>query len=146
MDSTANDFYFTAVQLEIGDKATAFERRPYALERNLCLYYAYRWIAEDTSRYIANLQAIASDTAFGKMLDLPVPMRVVPTVNISASTDFRLSLPGSGTAGNCSSLTFTQNTKQSIAVVAAGVSGLTAGYCSVLIATNGAYVHCDAEL
>jgi len=39
MDSTANDFFLTGVQLEIGPVATPFERRPIGTEFALCQRY-----------------------------------------------------------------------------------------------------------
>lgn len=39
VDSTANDFYLTGVQLEPGPVVTPFERRPYGLELALCQRY-----------------------------------------------------------------------------------------------------------
>lgn len=42
MDNTANNFYLTGVQLEIGEYATDFEFRPIKVERGLCERYFMR--------------------------------------------------------------------------------------------------------
>lgn len=38
-DSTSNDFYLSQVQLELGEVATEFERRPIGVELELCQWY-----------------------------------------------------------------------------------------------------------
>jgi hypothetical protein len=146
MDTVGNLFYITGIQLEEGATATSFEQRPFGVEFHLCLRYFYRWVSENSTRYVANMQAFASSGAFGKIIDLPVPMRIAPTCNPRASSDFSLSLPGSSSAGSCTLVTFSQNTTSTISGVPEGVTGLTAGNCTVLVSNNSAYINCDAEL
>ena len=41
-DNTANEFYITGVQLEVGEQATPFEHRSFAEEEQLCKRYFYQ--------------------------------------------------------------------------------------------------------
>jgi hypothetical protein len=76
----------TGVQLEVGSKATAFERRPYGMELALCQRYLLRYSHDG-----AGVGGIASGfqtstTAAAYNLQFPVSMRVKPTFsNLSSS-------------------------------------------------------------
>jgi len=43
MGTSGATFYFTGVQLEVGESATEFEHRPYPVELDLCLRYYQKW-------------------------------------------------------------------------------------------------------
>ena len=49
-DSTSNDFYLTGVQLEVGEVATAFERRSYADELARCQRYFHKIAGNDSDQ------------------------------------------------------------------------------------------------
>jgi len=63
-------FYLTGVQLEVGSKATAFERRPYGMELQLCQRY-YRTFTLHSGPKIAS--------AYGYPIFRFSTMRVAPT-------------------------------------------------------------------
>lgn len=145
MDSTANNFFLSQVQLELGEDATEFERRPIALELELCQRYFFRWVAEVAGRWMANLQAYTAGAAFGKLLDLPTTMRVRPTVTRSANADFQLLKADSTAGGAIGSMAFSQNTKNSVSADIGGSSGLVAGNCCVVNALANAWIDCDSD-
>jgi len=76
MDSTANDFFLTGVQLEIGPVATPFERRPIGTELSLCQRY-YQVLTIPINSYLA--QYTNNGIFFGQPVTLPVQMRVAST-------------------------------------------------------------------
>jgi len=140
-------FYITGVQLEKGAVATEFDYRPYGVELSLCQRYYYKWLNDSGGgRYIANIQAYSSSGVYGKLFDLPVPMRAIPTCSRSGTISVYNS--GSNLAGNPSVVTVNQNTKYSLGCsdMYTGLSGLTAGHCSVTSMADGGYFDASAEL
>jgi len=73
-DSTANDFYITGIQLELGDTATDFEHRSYGEELALCQRYYQKW----NSTNFAGRAAGTTRVVFG--VPLSTPLRASPTV------------------------------------------------------------------
>ena len=139
-------FYVTGVQLEKGQTATSFDVLPYGTELQLCYRYYYKWLNDTgANRYVANIQAYSATAAFGKLLDLPVTMRATPTC--SRSGTFTLTNSASNNAGNPSTISLSA-TRFSIdsGDILGGISGLSAGNCTVLIASNNAFIDASAEL
>jgi len=81
LDNTANEWYITGVQLEVGSQATDFEHRSYGEELALCQRYYQRGISNGALGV-----AISSiNSTFG--FRLACEMRTTPTVSIiSGST------------------------------------------------------------
>jgi hypothetical protein len=88
MDSTANNFYITGVQLEKGSTATSFDYRPYGTELQLA------------QRYFVNLQTVASPNielcipgattgTTNWTTWMPYPMRAAPTATLATSASVR---------------------------------------------------------
>ena len=80
LDNTANNFYITGVQLEVGSVATDFEHRSYGQELALCQRYMYR--CQD--KLIGN--AINASDFYNPRLDHPVPMRASPSLSNGSFT------------------------------------------------------------
>ena len=144
--NTANaTFDVTGVQLEIGDKATAFEHRSFDDELVRCQRYYQKYVNNKSGRdYLGTLQAYNSTTTFGLVLPLFRPMRVAPTFGQSGT--FNQHTNNSGTSG---STTITLDSGASHGWVAngwGGISGLDAGDAVVSSATDNAELTADAEL
>ena len=77
MDSTANNFYITGVQLEKGSTATSFDYRPYGTELALCQRYYIKYSGNGTRFYGGRTE---STSAAIWQCALPVEMRTTPTV------------------------------------------------------------------
>ena len=140
--------YITGVQLEKGSTATSFDYRPYGTELALCQRYYYRWTSGQTGAVLCNMSAYNSTSAWGKILDLPVTMRAIPTC--TAVGTFR-AYPSNGSGGvafTSTGISSAQVTVNSITTSGwTGSSGLTAGICSVVdTGTTTTYVDASAEL
>ena len=90
--STVNaTFDLTGVQLEIGEVATPFERRPYGMEIALCKRYYQRYT--DYSLY----GSWGSGSGYSMWSSMyPVTMRAVPTMTISNQTTGSIYSSGAG--------------------------------------------------
>ena len=126
-------FYITGVQLEVGSVATPFERRSYGQELMLCQRYClvdtnesapYRWFA---TGHCAN----TTEAYVGRQL--PVIMRVAPSVTTSGT--FLIDGPSTGVTPT--SVTDTGFASRSfVRITANASSGLTLGY-PVHLASDG---------
>ena len=83
MDNTANNFYLTGVQLEVGDTATPFEHRSYGDELARC----QRYYEKETS-YDGNSGFWSGDTTGSTVYFMPISFKVEkrasPTIVITA--------------------------------------------------------------
>jgi hypothetical protein len=145
--TTGATMYITGVQLEKGSTASSFEYRPYGTELQLCQRYYYKWLNDigSGSSYSIQMQVYSSSGAFGKLIDLPVPMRTTPTA--TAVGEFR---PHNST-GNAqipfTSKAIDASNKHTLATGGwSGTSGLTGGYCTALAVATNAYLEASAEL
>ena len=110
-DSTSNEWYLSGVQLEIGSVATPFEHRSFGEELSRCQRYFYRvsTTASGTGQYkhIGTMQYYGGANPYGKMLDLPVPMRTIPTGSFIG--DIRPWTAGGSPNGSFTTINFDRN-------------------------------------
>ena len=110
--ANVNNFYFiTDIQVEEGTVATPFERRNYAEELARCQRYFYRvsTTASGTGQYkhLGTMQYYSGNNPYGKMLDLPVPMRTIPTGSFTG--DIRPWTAGGSPNGSFTTINFDRN-------------------------------------
>lgn len=125
------------------------ELRPVAVEFAFCQRYYFRRNAQSSSDVITVMQAFASNGVFGKLLDLPVTMRIAPTASVAAAGD----ISAGDSAGNywvCTSFAIDRTSPNSLGINGgAAVTGthLAAGNASIMAFTNtGGWIDASAEL
>ena len=141
--------YITGVQFEVGTQATTFDVRSYGTELALCQRYYTRILYPASSGCdVANLQAYATTGVYGKVVDLPVQMRAIPTCGYSSLAHFAPSSANSTTQSVFTAISLTNSTPNQIGIGSAiGSSGLVAGNASVLVtASTSAWFDASAEL
>jgi hypothetical protein len=142
-------WYLAGVQLEVGTVATSFDTRSYGTELALCQRYFYKnQNTNGSASYPIMLQAYSSSAAFGKILDLPVTMRAVPTAATTATSGTFTPSTASGNNTTAFSGTIIEScTVNTLATGAwTGSSGLVAGNATVVAMPNNAFVTASAEL
>ena len=156
LESTSPEFYIAGVQLEVGSVATEFEHRSYGEELALCQRYYYM-AADGSIKSESGLGASYghSDTSSRFIIDFPVTMRAVPSLDsptVANAYRFIHGAQGVATSQLASSLTLVYanwNTKHRMILGQTGLtdnnSGGRAGYVQVYLSTT-AYVAFDAEL
>ena len=87
--STADNFYLTGVQLELGSTATDFEHRSYGEELALCQRYYYKIGGLAVNQPICNISVWSGSDNYG-VIDFPHEMRTAPTVTIAGATSYTL--------------------------------------------------------
>jgi hypothetical protein len=143
INNTAATWNLTGVQLEIGNAATEFERRPFGQELILCQRYLHRASYDSGNAFFAVGQT-QSSTQVTYVYPFPVTMRATPTVTFSAAGNF-FAQAGGGNA-TPSAMASSDPTVNTTGIVAT-VSGATPGYASILIRQTGtAFVQASAEL
>ena len=87
LDSTSNDFYFTGVQLEVGDVATDFEHRLYGDELLRCKRYFNMHSNLGTNTALSDgFCWSANEVDF--MYTFPVEMRTTPSIYQEPGADY----------------------------------------------------------
>jgi len=86
MDSTANDFFLTGVQLEPGPVATPFERRPIGTEFALCQRY---YLQTTNTIGVEGIALPGVTIEYCQTYVFPSTMRAAPTVTLSTFTDMQ---------------------------------------------------------
>ena len=76
-DSTANEFFITGIQLEVGDVATPFEHRSYNDELAKCQRYYY----QPVTRYYSGQNTTGGHRAF---VSFPCTMRSAPATTLAS--------------------------------------------------------------
>ena len=77
-------FYITGVQLEVGSTATSFDYRPYGTELQLCQRYYYNIFGTAADFQAFGCGVWLSSTVGKVLIDLPVPLRSVPTLEAAS--------------------------------------------------------------
>lgn len=133
-------WYVTGVQLEAGSAATAFERRPYGTELQLCQRYYYQipWNTSSAVQQVGSAgQAISATSVNGIAVQFPVTMRTQPSLGVSNVSHF-VQQPAGGGSLTCSSVSFTYGSKEMGSLTTVCASGLSAGACSFFMMNNSA--------
>lgn len=89
--AATGDTSFARVQLEIGTTASAFERRPLAVEEALCRRYFWMAGVDAANRSLGPTAGL-DETHHQALITFPVPMRAQPTCTPSGFADFALAV------------------------------------------------------
>jgi len=143
-DNTANDWYLTGVQLEIGDTSTPFEHIPYSDQLARCQRYYYKTQTTQGGGYGAIFTGVVYSTAdFYGSFTLPEEMRASPTATTSGATGWRLL---GNTAPNCNAPELADASPRELLLKVSG-SGQTGGTSWTLTPTStNSWMSFDAEL
>ena len=149
-DNTANEWYLTGVQLEVGEQATPFEHRSFGEELALCQRYYYRLEANtsgnltDAGRFVF---ASWSQTAHYTVIRFFPQMRSGATLGYSDLSDFLLLKNGSNSAPSAITLAGSGSSGGEIYFNTSSNfgSGGDAGWVRINDATNG-FIEFRAEL
>jgi hypothetical protein len=122
-------------QLELGSIATPFEKRPLAMELQMCQRYYQAPCGSSTSGIgqggIGNFYAITTSEAFNT-INFPVPMRTTPTVTFYNGGGTSGGAHGLGTTGDITGVTLDRISSQGLGRMSKS-SGLTVGYLYAVI-------------
>ena len=148
MSSTSNEFYITAVQLEVGDTATEFEILTRGETEKLChryyQKYAYGDLASGTSDAgIFNGSMWATTLFYGMFYYPRGQTRSAPTLTLSSATDCTVFAGGS--TSDTTSADFTDRTSYGCEVTL-GTNTITAGRGAWVRFKSGNFLEVDAEM
>jgi hypothetical protein len=143
LDNTANNFYITGVQLEVGSVATDFEHEDYGTTLAKCQRY-FLALTQSSDLWHAGYQNLTS--RFYAPLNFAVEMRAAPSATSSAASTFALNLTGGSVSGSTVDAGGLGNAKRSGGIVLTHATSGVAGDGGMLQFGSGAYVHYSAEL
>jgi len=135
-------FYITGVQLEVGNTATSFDYRPYGTELALCQRYFWKQTYQQANTRFGTGIGLGDSTIDGLLINLPVPMRAVPTNAVNA-----IGVYDGTTAKNITALNTSYSSPVLFAQQATADATTTAGKVVQIYATGStAFVSSSAEL
>jgi hypothetical protein len=143
VDNTANNWFLTGVQLEVGETATPFEHEDYGTTLAKCQRYYQRIQGISTSQIeVATGVVSGADRILRAMSDLKVTMRASPTLSASGLTGY------DGSQNPTVTIQTSYSTPNQISMDVNNGSSLTTGRAGiVLIGANAAnYFDASAEL
>jgi hypothetical protein len=141
-------FYITGVQLEVGSTATSFDYRPYGTELQLCQRYYYNIFGTAADFQAFGCGVWLSSTVGKVLIDLPVPLRVVPTLEAASLRLFDAAASTTRSATGFSIAYTVTATNKAFIDVSVGSSSASAGDAclAVLNTSTSARVGFSAEL
>jgi hypothetical protein len=148
MDDTANDWYITGVQLEVGEEATPFEHRSFGDELARCQRYYYRHAdGGDLSTASVGTGTMYSASALMCTVSFPVRMRATPTLDhLNATNAYRFWRNSGSDYFNNFDYLFDAHPFGAAIQADSNVSG-TAGHGGrIILGGSSAYIAFDAEL
>jgi len=146
-DNTANEWYITGIQLEVGDKATPFEHRSYGEELGLCQRYYFHTYG------VGNTPGSTFDQSYAGMVyfigtgnhgmapvntTFPTEMRAAPTITFYGPTGTASRIRYWNAGSDSTYGTVNRNTRQ--------VTGMSLGADSNSEDFYSAGMRADAEL
>jgi len=146
--NTANNFFLTGVQLEVGPVATEFEQEDIGVTLSKCQRYLVKYGPGEAYERIG-IACNLSTTVAEVFIPLPVAMRTTPALIAVTASEF--SLHDSNDVLACTALVIESggHSNNQLSVLDATVSsGLTDGGSSTLLTSNNttAFISLDAEL
>jgi hypothetical protein len=123
LDNTANNFYITGVQLEVGSVATDFEHEAIGTTLAKCQRYLRHLVSTTNTPILAGYSGSTTAAYFSVQFD-PL-MRTAPTFSVSDVGDFTVDLTGAGR--DTTNLTIAKATTYAARLDATVASGLVAG-------------------
>jgi hypothetical protein len=141
IDSFCNS-YLTGVQLEVGNAATEFERRPFGQELDLCFRYFRRYASDASNHCLLPGYALANATTggYGPVQLNPI-MRANPTLLVSAAADLSVDTSGTAAALTAVSIYGGYTTKNSVLLNFTVASGLVNGQAYMFRVNSGTGKH-----
>jgi len=150
--NTANNFFITGVQMEVGPVATEFEQEDIGVTLAKCQRYYYKLNSIGNNEYhLFGAGQNRSTVATNTMVHAPVTMRDSPSLGTTGTAANYAVLHNGGTVTACSAVPTIATDGDGVlqhSLVGHVGSGLTAGDAVFLIANNttAAYLDFDAEL
>lgn len=143
--STDNYWQITGVQLEIGEKATAFEHEPYETTLHKCQRYYYKHV--EGSSYMMGMGDYYVDAQLDCVVHLPVTMRAVPSLVQNSGTNYYLAYGGATAEYMTNAWNLWTAHENVFSLYAAPASNGTAGQARRVITNNSAaMIAMNAEL
>ena len=144
VDNTANNFFLTGVQLEVGDVATAFEHEDFGTTLVKCQRYYSQYDATNggwvASGFFYNTTAVEASVRY------PQTMRAAATISTSGTlSDLVIQRAGTSNASTSSISSVNASTVAYKLMPVAGSSS-TAGYGTNIYAQSTVILTHDAEL
>jgi hypothetical protein len=140
MDNTANDFYLTGVQFEVGSSATDFEHVPWDYQLRRCQRYFCKSFPYSTApaQAAGNGGAMEPIQAAGAVAQrwgtiwYPVEMRATPSLTFYNPTNSNAQAYDQNAAADHTSTAAAQQTARNFFITSVGAAGGGVGYQAVV--------------
>ena len=148
LDSTANEWYITGVQLEIGETATPFEHRSFGDEMAKCQrYYYMHAYGGDAASASVGVGALYTGTILNCPVSFPVRMRAAPSLDhLNSSNAYRFWRDGTSDYFDNFAAFYDGHPMGGAMEATSNVSGTQGQVGRIVLGGSAAYIAFDAEL